>query len=59
MMWSVLRMHWSMSYVRRGSIASTRSLALKALVKRSAAQPHVLIGEIVPLCITHYYEAKP
>jgi hypothetical protein len=34
-------------------------LALKALVKRSTAQPNVLIGEIVPLCITHYYAAKP
>jgi hypothetical protein len=30
-------------------------LALKVLVKQSAAQPRVLINELVPLCITHYY----
>jgi hypothetical protein len=30
-------------------------LALKALVKRTAAQPQMLISEIVPLCITYYY----
>jgi hypothetical protein len=30
-------------------------LAIKALVCRSAEQPHVLIREIVPLCITYYY----
>jgi hypothetical protein len=34
-------------------------LALKALVKRSAAQPLMLISEIVPLCITHYYKTTP
>ena len=34
-------------------------LALKVLVKRCAAQPHVLISEIVPLCITHYYRTNP
>jgi hypothetical protein len=30
-------------------------LALKALVRRTAAQPQMLISEIVPLCITYYY----
>ena len=34
-------------------------LALKALVRRSAAEPHLLTREIVPLCITYYYTAKP
>jgi hypothetical protein len=33
-------------------------LALKALVRHSAAQPHVLLSEIVPLCITYYYTPK-
>jgi hypothetical protein len=33
-------------------------LALKALVRRDAAQPSVLISEIVPLCITYYYTPK-
>ncbi len=31
-------------------------LALKALVAGSAEQPHVLISELVPRCIVHYYE---
>jgi hypothetical protein len=30
-------------------------LAIRALVCRSAGQPHVVIREIVPLCITYYY----
>src|ERR1700728_3349641 len=30
-------------------------VAIKALVCRSGEQPHVLIREIVPLCITYYY----
>jgi hypothetical protein len=30
-------------------------VAVKALLCRSAAQPRVLIKEIVPLCITYYY----
>jgi hypothetical protein len=34
-------------------------LALKALVRRSAAQRPMLMSEIVPLCITYYYKAKP
>jgi hypothetical protein len=35
-------------------------LALKALVKESAEQPHVLTSEIVPRCIARYYmHAKP
>ncbi len=33
-------------------------LALKALVRRSAAQPPMLISEIVPLCIAYYYTPK-
>jgi hypothetical protein len=31
-------------------------LAIKALLRRSAAQPAMLISEIVPLCITYYYK---
>lgn len=31
-------------------------LALKALLKRSAGEPHMLIREIVPLCIIYYYK---
>ncbi|GEM_PF-4777622 len=34
-------------------------LALKALLKRSAAEPHLLTRELVPLCITYYYKTKP
>jgi hypothetical protein len=34
-------------------------LALKALVRRTAAQPQMLISEIVPLCITYYYTPAP
>jgi hypothetical protein len=34
-------------------------LALKALVRRAAAQPQMLISEIVPLCITYYYTPAP
>jgi hypothetical protein len=34
-------------------------VALKALVKRNAVQPYVLLSEIVPLCITYYYKTKP
>ena len=34
------------------------SLALKALLKRSAAEPRMLISEIVPLCITYYYNPQ-
>jgi hypothetical protein len=30
-------------------------LALKALVRRIAAEPQMLISEIVPLCIIYYY----
>ncbi len=33
-------------------------VALKALLKRSAAEPRVLISEIVPLCITYYYKPQ-
>ena len=33
-------------------------LAVKALVRRTVAQPHVLLREIVPRCITYYYIPK-
>jgi hypothetical protein len=33
-------------------------LALKALVRRSVAESQVLLGEIVPRCITYYYTPK-
>jgi hypothetical protein len=33
-------------------------LALKALVRRSAAEPPMLISEIVPRCITYYYKTS-
>jgi hypothetical protein len=34
-------------------------LVLKEIVKRSTANPHVVIGELVPLCIAHYYKSRP
>ena len=34
-------------------------LALKALVRGAAAQPEMLISEIVPLCIAYYYRPAP
>lgn len=34
-------------------------LALKALLRRSAAEPHMLIREMVPLCISYYYKPAP
>jgi hypothetical protein len=33
-------------------------LAVKALVRRTVAEPHMLLGEIVPRCITYYYTPK-
>ncbi len=56
---SVPRTHWSNELREEGLRCEHTLLALKALVRRTAAQPQMLISEIVPLCIIYYYAPAP
>ena len=56
MAWSVPPINWSDELREEGLRCEHMLLALKALLKRGAAEPRMLISEIVPLCITYYYK---